>query len=96
MYIIYLISPFIGFFAAGSIKFFLNLVTYKKFSLSFIGLGGMPSNHTTIVTTPLALIVINEGPNSPIVGIGAAILLIVIIDALDLRNKVGFHAYYFI
>lgn len=92
MSFLYFISPFIGYLSCGILKFIINVLKNKTFTLKHIGMGGMPSNHTTIVTTPLALIIINEGLDHPIVGIGAGLLLIVIIDAVDLRKKISEHA----
>lgn len=57
-----------------------------------IGNGGFPSNHTTIMTTTVMLIGLEEGFTSPIFGLGAAITFIVIIDATGLRRYVGYQA----
>jgi len=92
MALIYILSPLFGYLFAGTIKFIITSIKHGKIELRLIGMGGMPSNHTTIVTTPLTLVIINEGIDHPIVGVGMALLLIVIIDALDLRRKISKHA----
>ena len=70
----------------------INIIKYKKIDLKFVGMGGMPSTHTSIATAPLTLCVLDEGFDTPIIGIGVAFLLITIIDALDLRKKISHHA----
>tara|TARA_X000000950_G_C13553845_1_gene512695 strand:- start:164 stop:574 length:411 start_codon:yes stop_codon:yes gene_type:complete len=88
----YFFSPLFGYLFAGTLKFIIRSIKYGKIELRLMGMGGMPSNHTTIVTTPLTLIIINEGIDHPLVGLGMALLVIVIIDALDLRRKISKHA----
>ena len=92
MTLIYFLSPFVGYLIAGSIKLCINVIINKKFSLNLIGMGGMPSTHTSVVSSPLTLAIIHEGIDQPLVGIGGALLVIVIIDAMDLRRKIGNHA----
>ena len=88
----YLASPFIGYIFGGGLKFVINVIKNKKIDFGFIGMGGMPSTHTSIATAPLTLCIYNNGINDPIVGVGVAFLLITIIDALDLRKKISNHA----
>jgi hypothetical protein len=87
----YFLAPFIGWFVAGVLKFVINHVRYGD-ARERIGNGGFPSNHTTIMTTIVALIGFKEGFSSPIFGLGVAITYIVIIDAIGLRRHVGRHA----
>lgn len=89
----YFILPFIGWIVSGTVKFLLNYFRYGKLEAKKrIGNGGFPSTHTTIITTPLAYIILTKGIDEPIVGLGFAILLVIIIDATGIRRAVGIHA----
>lgn len=89
----YLLGPVLGYLSAGSLKFAINFFRHGQDGAArFIGLGGFPSTHSTIVATPVALIALQEGLESPLLGLGLALLLVVAIDAMDLRRKVGRHA----
>jgi acid phosphatase family membrane protein YuiD len=89
---LYFLSPFIAWLVAGTTKFIVNYFRFGKNAFGRIGNGGFPSTHTTVITTPTVLIGINEGLFSPLLGLGVAIILIVIIDATGLRYHVGKHA----
>ncbi|MCS7464245.1 divergent PAP2 family protein [Paenibacillus doosanensis] len=89
---IYFIAPFLGWLISGSLKFFINYIRFGKGAFGKIGNGGFPSTHTTIIVTSVTLVGLKEGLNTPIFGLGLAIALIVIIDAIGLRRNVGKHA----
>lgn len=88
----YFFVPFVAWFVAGSLKYLINRVRFGKAAYGHIGNGGFPSNHTTVVTTITWLIGLNEGFDSPIFGLGIALIMIVIFDATGLRRYVGNHA----
>jgi hypothetical protein len=88
----YFLAPIIAWFAAGGLKFLINLIRHGSEAKKRIGNGGFPSNHTTIVTTVTMLIGFQEGFDSPVFGLGVAVIMIVIIDATGLRRHVGYHA----
>ena len=79
----------ISYVVAGCVKFAVNYFRFKSDAFAHIGLGGFPSTHTTIVTSAFVTVYLNCGANSPIIAPSLALLMIVIIDSLDLRNKVG-------
>lgn len=87
----YLITPFLAWLIAGSLKFLVNSYRAKKLAVGLIGYGGMPSNHSAIVSSMTALIAFQEGFSS---SFGAALTLafIVILDASSLRRQIGKHA----
>lgn len=85
----YLVTPFIAWFIAGSLKFLINSVVTKKPATSLIGYGGMPSNHSTIVCSMAALIGLREGIDHPAFGVAVTIAFIVMLDATSLRRQVG-------
>ncbi|NOV00269.1 divergent PAP2 family protein [Paenibacillus planticolens] len=89
---LYLFAPFLGWLISGCLKFAINYIKFGSEAKKRIGNGGFPSTHTTIVTTTVALIGLNEGFTSAIFGLGVTFLLIVVIDAIGLRIAVGKHA----
>jgi hypothetical protein len=88
----YFLAPIIAWFVAGGLKFAINAIRFGAEAKKRIGNGGFPSNHTTIVTTVTMLIGFQEGFNSPVFGLGIAVIMIVVIDATGLRRHVGYHA----
>lgn len=87
----YIVAPFLAWVIAGGLKYIINHVRYGN-ARERIGNGGFPSNHTTIMTTTVMLIGMEEGFSSAMFGLGVAITFIVIIDAAGLRRHVGRHA----
>jgi acid phosphatase family membrane protein YuiD len=88
----YVVVPFDSYLMAGTLKFIINSVRLRRPAFKAIGLGGLPSTHTTIVTAAAALVAIHEGLNSAPFCVALALAFIVVIDAMDLRRKVGRHA----
>ena len=88
----YLITPFLAWIVAGILKFFINSTKARKLAFALIGYGGLPSNHSAIVTSMAVLIALKEGVQSPSLGVAVALAFIVILDASSLRRQVGKHA----
>ncbi len=88
----YLVTPFIAWFVAGSLKFLINSIVAKKAATTLIGYGGLPSNHSTIVCSMAALIGLREGIENPAFGVAVTLAFIVMLDASSLRRQVGKHA----
>ena len=88
----YIATPFLAWLMAGTLKFAINSVKAKRLAFDLIGYGGMPSNHTTIVSSVTFLILMREGLHSPALGLAVAVLFIVMLDAGSLRRQVGRHA----
>ena len=89
MYYGYLFAPFIAWFIAGTMKFLINSIVAKKPAIKQIGYGGLPSNHSAIVSCATTLIAIREGIGHPAFGIAIAVSFIVILDAKSLRGQIG-------
>jgi hypothetical protein len=85
----FVIAPFLGWVVAGSVKFAINSLRGRALAWQQIGYGGMPSTHSTIVSTTTVLIGLREGWNSAPFSVAAALSLIVILDAMSLRAKIG-------
>ncbi|MCG1027005.1 divergent PAP2 family protein [Virgibacillus halodenitrificans] len=85
----YFIAPFVGWLASGCIKFAIHFMKYGKDASQHMGNGGFPSTHTATVSSVAFLIGFGEGWLSPVFGLAAGVLFIVIIDATGLRIAVG-------
>ncbi len=57
-----------------------------------IGYGGLPSNHSAIVSSIPTLIALKEGITHPAFGVAITLAFIVMLDASSLRRQVGQHA----
>jgi acid phosphatase family membrane protein YuiD len=88
----YVMAPFTGWFIAGSLKFSINCLRSRRLVWEQIGLGGLPSNHTAVVSSTAVLIGLREGVNTALFAIAVTLAIIVIFDALNLRREVGAHA----
>lgn len=86
---IYLLIPFFTWLVTGGLKFVINCIREKRLAFDLIGYGGMPSNHSAIVSSITALVALREGINSPAFGVALAFTFIVLLDANSLRNQVG-------
>lgn len=88
----YLITPFAAWFTAGVLKFAINALRAGRGAIGLIGYGGMPSNHSSIVTSMAVLIALREGIAHPAFGVALTLAFIVMMDAASLRRQVGVHA----
>lgn len=91
-YYCYLITPFLAWLVAGCLKFLINSIKAKGLAFGLIGYGGLPSNHSAIVSSMAALIAFKEGINTPAFGVALTLAFIVMLDANSLRCAVGKHA----
>ncbi|MBC8016716.1 MAG: divergent PAP2 family protein [Sporomusaceae bacterium] len=85
----YALTPIIAWFAAGTLKFIVNYIRFSRQAVGLIGNGGFPSTHTTVISSTVFLIGLTEGMTAPVFGLGVAVLMITIIDALGIRRAVG-------
>jgi acid phosphatase family membrane protein YuiD len=74
------------------LKFAINCLRSGRLVWDQIGLGGLPSNHTAVVSSTAILIGLREGVNTALFAIAVTLAIIVILDALHLRREVGAHA----
>ena len=76
--------------AAQVIKLLLTLLFQKKLVLyRLIDSGGMPSSHSSTVTTVAVTTGLTAGFNSPLFGVAAILALIVMYDAAGVRRAAG-------
>lgn len=91
-YYIYLITPFFAWLVCGITKFVVNCLKERRLAFDLIGYGGMPSNHSSIVSSMASLIAFKEGIDTPAFGVALTLASIVILDANSLRKQIGKHA----
>lgn len=88
----YATTPFLAWLAAGILKFAINSIKARQLAFGLIGYGGLPSNHSAIVSSMAALVALKEGISHPGFGIAVTLAFIVMLDANSLRREVGKHA----
>lgn len=89
---VYLITPFLAWLCAGCSKFAINSIKAKKAAFKLIGYGGMPSNHSAIVSSMMFLIALKNGIEHPAFGAALTLAFIVMMDANSLRKQMEKHA----
>ena len=88
----YAVAPFAAWLIAGSTKFVINSIKAGQLAFGQVGYGGLPSNHSAIVSSAATLVAIREGINHPAFGVAVALAFVVMLDANSLRSQVGRHA----
>jgi len=86
-----IIIPFIAILSAEIVKVSIDLIT-KRHKARFINPGGMPSGHSAFVGSLVTVAAYREGIDSILFMIAAVVALIVMYDAVNLRNETGKHA----
>ncbi|MDF2634274.1 MAG: acid phosphatase/vanadium-dependent haloperoxidase related protein [Pelosinus sp.] len=85
----YAVMPILAWFVAGTVKFIVNYIRFRKEAVQLIGNGGFPSTHTTVISSTVFFIGLSEGINVPIFSLGVAVLMVTIFDAMGIRRAVG-------
>lgn len=88
----YALTPFFAWLVAGGLKFVINSLKAGQLAFGLIGYGGLPSNHSAIVSSVVFLVALKEGIEHPAFGVALAIAFVVTLDAKSLRRQVGKHA----
>lgn len=89
---IYIITPFSAWVITGGVKFLINSIKSRQLAFHQIGYGGMPSSHSAIVCSVAAMVAFREGVESSVFVLALTLAFIVMMDAMDLRRKIGQHA----
>ena len=88
----YALTPFFAWLVAGGLKFVINSLKAGQLAFGLIGYGGLPSNHSAIVSSVVFLVALKEGIEHPAFGVALALAFVVMLDANSLRRQVGKHA----
>ncbi len=88
-----LMAILLSWFIAQALKVILVLITSHKFDFRrFVESGGMPSSHSSLVMTLVAMIGRVEGIQSTVFALAVAFAVIVMYDAMGVRRAAGEHA----
>ena len=71
----YALTPSLAWLVAGVSKFIINSIKAKQPAFGLIGYGGLPSNHSAIVSSMAALIALKEGIAHPAFGVAITLAL---------------------
>lgn len=90
----YILLPFAAWIISGSLKFLVNAIRQGSFqdAKRLIGYGGLPSTHTTIISSVVFLNGFSNGFETPEFSLGMGVMMLFIMDAHNLRRKIGSHA----
>ncbi len=85
--------PLVALFLAESLKVVITSVQQKKLSLrTFLHSGGMPSGHSSLVSSLATVVYFVSGLGSVEFAIAMVLAIIVLYDAVSLRWQAGKHA----
>lgn len=85
-----LVTCLISWFTAQFIKVIHTLIKSKKIDFRrFIGSGGMPSSHSSFVTSLATAVGIEEGFNGAAFAIATVLAMVVMYDAAGVRRAAG-------
>lgn len=87
----YLLAPIFAFILAQGSKVFLRSLKRKITWRDLFSYSDMPSGHTAVVVSLVTILGIRLGISSPIFACAFVYAIIVITDAIGLRNYLGLH-----
>ena len=88
---IFIIIPLISVALAQVLKFIYEAIIYKKINILRLldGSGGMPSSHSTLVSSLVTILIIKLGLDNPITAVSIVFGVIVLYDAMGIRYEAG-------
>lgn len=90
----YILLPFLSWWVSGGLKFFVNFLRTGSIegARHLIGYGGFPSTHTATLSSTVFFVGFTTGFDTPLFTLSLGTLVILIMDAHNLRQKVGAQA----
>ena len=90
----YILLPFVAWLVSGTLKFLVNSFRSGSFEggKKLIGYGGLPSTHTSIISSAVFFYGFSESFFNPTFTLGLSVMMLFIMDAHNLRIKIGKHA----
>jgi len=88
---IYLLTPIVAFVIAQGSKMILRSLKRKITWRDLFSYSDMPSGHTSVVASLVSILGLKLGIDSPIFACAFVYAMIVITDAIGLRNYLGLH-----
>jgi len=86
-----ILIPFIAILAAEVAKFSIDLFQHRS-KRRFLNSGGMPSGHSAFVSSLVVVVASREGIESTAFMIASVLAIVVMYDAIHVRNEAGKHA----
>jgi uncharacterized protein len=86
-----LLFPIISGFIAQLIKFLIKTNKQKASLKNLLAYSGMPSGHSAMVVSLTTIVGLELGISSPLFGVSAILAIIVIRDAMGIRQYLGQH-----
>lgn len=84
---------FLGLFLAQLIKLIFSLISSGRLDFRrLVDTGGMPSSHTSFVSSVTTAVGVIEGFHSTLFAVSFCFSVIVVYDATNLRRSTGYHA----
>ncbi len=88
-----LVMALITWFIAQAVKPFIGYLITREFDWKmFFSTGGMPSSHSTLVTSVAVGVGLMVGWATPVFAVAATLAVVVIYDAAGVRRQAGIHA----
>lgn len=85
-----LVTAVLGWFVAQVLKVILVLICERRFDISrMIGSGGMPSSHSSFVTSLATAVAFESGVSSPLFAVCGVLAFVVMYDASGVRRETG-------
>lgn len=82
-----------GWFLAQVLKVPVDLFRERRWNWAlFFAAGGMPSSHSSLVTSTALAVGLHYGFDNPLFGVAVALAMIVIYDATGVRRQAGMQA----
>lgn len=90
-YYLIILCPIIAFIIAQGTKVLIRSIKRKITFRDIFAYSDMPSGHSAVVSSLVAIIALSQGLNSSYFAIAFVFATIVIVDAIGLRNYLGQH-----
>lgn len=86
-------TALLAWLVAQVLKVITDLIKGKHLNVRrFVGAGGMPSSHSSMVTALCTAVALNEGLGSTMFALSAVLAMIVMYDAAGVRRETGIQA----
>jgi uncharacterized protein len=88
-----LLTGLAGWLLAQMLKIPIGFLRTHRWNWAlFFGAGGMPSSHSSLITSTAAAVGLYYGFDNPVFGVATAIAMIVVYDATGIRRQAGMQA----
>jgi len=83
----------VGWILAQVLKVPVDLIRERRWNWAlFFAAGGMPSSHTSLVTSTAMAVGLHLGFNDPLFAVAVALAMVVVYDATGVRRQAGMQA----